>query len=201
MSYMTCNFIPIPKNASTYVESFFNISLGSKSIENFKYGKPLAGKKTIVILRDPLDRWVSGITQHFWARHKMINDLSDSGLLWKYITNQYALDEHTELQSRFLETANTDDLTFFKQGPDLEKSIRDFVKFELNVKEEAWIDKRHLLNYNKSSNAWSKSLIKDYLSAMLRTDADLVEKIKKFYKHDYDLINTVKFYKKSEDTQ
>lgn len=201
MSYETCNFIPIPKNSSTYVESFFDIALGNKRIENFKYGKPLAGKKTVVILRDPLDRWVSGVTQHFWVKHKTITNFSNSDLLWNYITNQISLDEHTELQSRFLETSNTDDLIFFKQDLFLEKSIRNFVKFELNITEDVWIDKRHLIKYNKSSNVYGKSIIKDYLSTMIKNDIDLVDRIKKFYKHDYDLINTVKFYKNLEETQ
>jgi len=197
ISYKDCNFIPIPKNSSTYVESFFDIALGAKTFENFRYGKPLNGKKTIVVLRDPLDRWISGMTEHFCTRHRAINDISNRDLLWSYITNQISLDEHTEIQSRFLESANTDELTFFKQGPDLELSICLFVRNELKINDDAWINKKYLINYNRSS--WTKDTIKNYLSTVIDSDLELVESIKKFYKHDYDLINSVKFYKNLED--
>jgi hypothetical protein len=192
-----CDFIPIPKNSSTYVESFFDIALGEKSYENFKYQNSITPKKTIVVLRDPVDRWVSGVVHHFYLAHRNIYEVIPE-TIWEYVSNQIVLDVHTELQSRFLENLNTDDIIFFRQDVTLKDRLEEFIKFELNVSDDTWNKKKLKINYNSSTSVPYKNKLKRHISGLLSNDTVLLNRIKKMYEPDIGLFNSVNFHKNSK---
>lgn len=191
-----CDFIPIPKNSSTYVESFFDIALGEKSYENFKFQTPITPKKTIVVLRDPIDRWISGIVHYFYLTNQVGYEVIPK-TIWDFVTNQIVFDEHTELQSRFLPNLDTDDIFFFKQDQTLQANIEEFIKVQFNIPETAWIKKKNKIQYNKSLNFFYKNKLKKYVLGLSFNNKVLLNRLKKVYEPDFELFNSVNFYGKS----
>ena len=111
-------YIHIPKNASSFVKGCL-INNGWQHSNTF-----VESEKYIVVLRDPLERWLSGMAQF------QVNS-NQSDLDVHTIFNTITFDDHTETQYYFLKhiqtaptTANT---TFFKFGPNLRNDLNKFM--------------------------------------------------------------------------
>lgn len=171
-------YVPIPKNASSFTTSKL-IDLGWQA-NNFSNNiSTLDQFKFLVILRDPIDRWLSGINQYFLLYHKNISQLSTDTL--DLIAHKIVLDDHTEKQIYFCNQLNLDKTIFFKFGPNLNNSLTDFLsKYYTNA----------IFNFQKEIN--NLTLIQKQLKSKL--DTKLKDRLYSFYWQDYELINKVNFY-------
>lgn len=182
-------YVFIPKNASTYLTHVLRQNLNWQLSYNYLYHKR---KKYIVCLRDPLDRWYSGIAEYFFRFHKeLIAKTPDQDLL-TFIFKKVHLDEHTVPQVDFLSGLNTEDIIFFKFGDSLSDNIKDFLvnnNWCEDINLESFLTTRH---YNQTS---SNDLKKNWIE-ILKTNmtGEKQQHILQFYHRDYELFNSVEFY-------
>jgi hypothetical protein len=194
------DYIPITKNSSSYMETFFDLALGEKSYENFIFDRPITPKKTLVILRDPIERWISGVVHYIYLQRRRpimwLDEYDDikKEYLYKNVDDNILFDKHTELQSNFLQNLDTDDLLFFKQEFSLQKRIKDFLRRNLKIQDSEWNSRKKEINFNRSYSNQFKRKLTDCLSQELINDKKLLDKVKKTYEYDIVLFKTANYY-------
>ena len=182
-------YVLIPKNASTWLREKlpkYNFVLGNYHRDNLleKAYTP------IVVLRNPINRWASGITE-FLLRRAIIP------MSWKQhvtqslinlIVARVALDEHTESQSMYLEEIDTDCSVFFEHNDDLNTNISHYLKTQD-------ITNRLDTSEKKYQSTGVKREVKDYFTNLVANNNQLRDRITNYYQVDTDLIQSVKYYK------
>jgi hypothetical protein len=170
-------YIHIPKNASSFVKG---VLIGSGGF--WHHSETLINSsENIIVLRDPIDRWVSGITQY-------LHNSNQIDMPAELIFDKVTFDDHTDLQ------------TYFLQGADLTKSTFMFVDDNLRANLANWIyDHGYRTNvdiaieYNASSED-DRATTKDYYTKLLDQNPEFVLKLQQHFEEDYKLIGKVKFY-------
>lgn len=190
-------YIPISKNASTWAKNYFSNTLNWKldsdeSIKLFNHNgwcifSTLKFYRKIVILRDPIDRWISGIIQYFYtyvSDNFIINDE-----ILDYFFAKICFDHHTMPQVNFLHNLQIDTIDFFMMNENLEHNLNNYLFSNLP---NEYIEIPNELYKNKTS-IMDKSVY-DKIKELINTNPKYRNKITNFYKLDYQLINSVKFY-------
>ena len=170
-------YIHIPKNASSFIKG---ILIGSGGF--WHHSETLVNSdETLIVLRDPIDRWCSGIAQYLYNSNQV--DMPADLVFEKVI-----FDDHTDLQTYFLQDVDLTSATFMVVNDDLRANINDWI-----------IDRGYRTNvdiaiqYNASRDD-DRLTIKNYYINLLKQRPDLVLKLNKYFEADYELINRVKFY-------
>ena len=101
-------YVNIPKNASSWISLQFNQGINHDA-ENINYYDivDLAQCRFIVILRDPLDRWISGMTQMIYTEPKtdldgVANNMNINTFDWELGMEKIEYDNHTQKQVDFI---------------------------------------------------------------------------------------------------
>ena len=192
VDYENFSYIPIPKNSSSYMTTL--LTLNGWEIYDF-LSSNIQDKKFIVLLRDPVTRWISGISQYFCSYITEPNySASDIIDLWDKTTeslvfDRIIFDDHTEKQTYFISGIPINQCTFFKSSTELDSIIQKFLaenSFNLDV--DFSIDK------NDSRESTDNLAFSIFFKELLLEKPHLVEKIKQTYKEDYNLINSINFY-------
>ena len=165
-------FIHIPKNASSFVKGCLISSNRFTHSNNL-----ITADKYLVTLRDPIERWVSGITQLMSVPNNQHLTLQD-------LVSTVTFDDHTELQTYFLEGIDLDRCSFIRVDRNLRTNIKQ------------WLDENgYQINVNDISNLnEGNQLLKDRFAAMVDGNSQIKLKLVTHYEQDYALINRVKFY-------
>ena len=165
-------FVHIPKNASSFVKGWLLRS------GNFTHSDSLViADHYLITLRDPIERWVSGIAQ-------FMNVESNQQLTLHELVEQVTVDDHTELQTYFLQNVDIDRCTFLKVNQNLRTNIK------LWLSEHGYIHTGpDVPNINEGNQ-----LLKDRFAAMVDGNSQIKLKLVTHYEQDYALINRVKFY-------
>lgn len=179
-------FCTIAKNCST--------SIINQLPEDFVAVKPPLDADVVVILRDPIDRWISGTVEYFtYGPHSFVTTLGNANpskmlmALNSYIKRDtlYAFDFHTGLQSAELKNIKkfTGKIHYYYYHPDVLDDIQqDFNVFKSVSKENTTSADKHRPKFRMTLNSW------------LETNHEkLYPKLKEFYKKDYKLINRSQF--------
>lgn len=181
-------YIPISKNASKITRRYVSTKLGW----SWKYAKGhfnnTEDKKFIVILRNPVDRWISGITEHI-VRFYGFMDVKNID----FFINKKILDEHTEPQTSFLEGLDLSKCVFFKLNASLLENLDDFAKH--NVKGYKDVPK-----VSDITHVDSKKELKNQMKIRIRNllqEKNCTDLIAQFYMKDCELFNNTKYYEKS----
>ena len=95
----------IPKNASSMIRKVLHTM--NWQYELFDEHIIADGFKTIVVLRDPFERWISGITEYLTLYFPNKKDLNDD--LLEFICSHVTFDDHTEKQIYFVNNLNKND--------------------------------------------------------------------------------------------
>jgi hypothetical protein len=191
----------IAKNASTFLSQ--NLLLLNWEIANYKDYKE-SNVKTIVILREPISRWVSGISEYLYIYHyeaiKSIVDplifecfpLLGEKLGLSIILREIIFDDHTERQCSFLENVNINETIWIKFDKDLNKNLSfllDSIGIKNNLLNADRVNSKEKLNYD--------ALLKKKLQELF-THIVSIEKFKVHLEEkmwcDIELYNKVKFY-------
>ena len=170
------SYIHVPKNASSFVKG---ILIGCGGF--WHHSETLVNStENLVMLRDPIDRWCSGITQYLYNSKQ---DLSADEIF-----DKITFDDHTDLQ------------TYFLQGVDLDKTTFMLVNDNLKANLNNWIYNRAYrtnvdiaIEYNASGDD-NRRTTKEYYVKLLEQNPDLVLKLQQHFEADYKLISSVKFY-------
>ena len=165
-------FVHIPKNASSFVKGCL------LSTEKFIHSKSLiTAERYLITLRDPIERWISGITQ-------LMSTPNNQHLTLQDLVNTITFDDHTELQTYFLEGIDLDLCSFLRVDRNLRTNIKQWA-----IDNGYQIDVDSVPNINEGNQ-----LAKDRFAAMVDGNSQIKLKLAEHYANDYALINRVKFY-------
>lgn len=185
-------YIPIPKNSSSYIGQLLQIN--NWEIYNF-LDFDLRDKTCIILLRDPVDRWISGISQYFcsymcgpsYPANDIINDWSN--LTEKLVFDRIIFDDHTEKQVYFIKNVPIEKCLFLHSSNKPELKIKKYLSsygIDLNIEVQ--------VNKNESVGNPEHQKFVIFLRELLKLRPNLLDRIKEVYKEDYELIKQVKFY-------
>lgn len=178
-------YINIPKNASSSIrQQLDSIGWQHSNIDSIR-----EYDEAIVILRDPVERWISGIAQHITTNlcgadlgstHYLAQD---TPLTQRVIFDQLVFDDHTERQTWFLEPFNLNKAVYFY----CDRNLNNNIKHYLNTNLEQDI-------VNQSSDHFDNRTLVEYFKSLVYNNQDYLNRIKDFFQSDYEFINSVKFY-------
>jgi hypothetical protein len=165
-------FVHIPKNASSFVKGCL------LSTEKFTHSNSLiTAERYLIALRDPIERWVSGITQ-------LMSVPDNQHLTLQDLVSTVTFDDHTELQTYFLQDVDIDRCTFLKVNQNLRTNIK------------LWLGEHGYIHTGPDVPDINKGnqMAKDRFAAMVDGNSQIKLKLAEHYANDYELINRVKFY-------
>ena len=166
------NYVHIPKNASSFIKGCLISSL------KFKHSASLIKtNKYLVALRDPIERWVSGMAEY---EHNSKQSNIDH--------QQITFDDHTETQDYFLQDIVINKTDFIMVNHNLSTNLTRWLD-EFGYR----VDVDNMQQYNASLNT-DKQQLKIKYQTIVDNDPDFVLQLKKHYADDYKLINSVRYY-------
>lgn len=162
-------FLWIPKNCSSSFRSFSDFSL---------YTRVQPNDKVVVILRDPLARYISAIPTLIERRNK-ISEIKHTYLDFIGMDKDVIQDEHTTPQDTYLKEINFRNAEFYLYG----KTVLE----EINKKYKLWSANVPYENSTKEST--SRLKVKKHIEKHLSENTQLINKIKSAYQDDYRLLD------------
>lgn len=195
-------YVNIPKNASCWaVHHFMPADPYNYYEQKFDPDHNLC----LVILRDPISRWISGMGQ-FLVGHNPPSKWYIDTCNWDEVTDQMVFDDHTQAQCDFIANIPEKSIVWFKCDSLLKNNFVDFLS-KYNVKidllDEA-DDCDNIFNVTKkvqsrlitqiNYQAPPQQEIVDKINRKLNDNPRYIEKIKEFYKKDFELYNSVPYY-------
>ena len=175
----------IPKNASSFVKGCL-INNGWQYSNTF-----VENKHYIVVLRDPLERWLSGMAEYQTNSNQLDLDVHT-------IFNTITFDDHTETQYYFLKHLQTtpwlSNTTFFKFGPDLRKNLNKFMSEKGFTNGVTGIP-----NINASDSV--KLGIKSNLRKYMDIHPEFESCVREHFAVDYNLYKNVTYYDQKHNQQ
>lgn len=177
-------YVPIPKCASSWTTKFlqavsWSVSKDTDDILSTSY-------TTLVVLRDPIERWISGLAQYLTTYHPKLPLQSREFI--QFIFQRIDFDPHTTPQINFITGLETDNIVFFKFDQNLEKNIKTFIKENTGASYEEPIFR------NDSPHTGYKPFANQKLKMLLESNDDYRNNVIKYYEQDINFYNTVRFY-------
>lgn len=171
-------FINIPKNASSWAKEILS-QLKWKAGDYIH--QDVTSMLGIIFLRDPVERWISGIST--WIlngrTHITFDDLTNGPIL-KLILDKITFDSHTEKQKHFLHSIDTNQCVCFYVDGYLEKKFSNW--YCTNIDNTANIN--YNVNKNKPRSADYYQFFKNHVGSNPNVKQQLIE----YFKEDYELI-------------
>lgn len=187
-------YINIPKNASSFMNSCLAYHGWTTSTVNHWGTDWNKVENLVVVLRDPVDRWLSGISQYvktyilstrleeyldFREFEKNYNLLSER----LFFDQLHLFDDHVWPQYCFFDKILPNaPRTYFYVNKNLEDNIYRFFDFDTSENAD--------LNYNNSADDRELGLLKTFFSNKVSNNEKLLRKIKESYETDYKIINS-----------
>lgn len=181
-------YLNIPKNASTYMTNLLAANGWQHSTAD--YGNI---SSAIVVLRDPVDRWISGFATYAaswllgsgYGSDHFKDDYND--LVERVIFDQLIFDDHTTEQVKYVEQLDRDiPVTYFKLNYELGMNLEHFFDCKLGL--------NNPIPANISEDNYDTRAIAKWMRFKVEQDPSLRAKIIERYKADYDLIRTANYY-------
>jgi len=195
--------VNIPKNASSFLLDW--------TVRN-GWGTYVANQQLlnemIVVLRDPVDRWVSGIAQYINTYILSVHGpngpifpgepitkfdyvMSADDFIKEYNQNTerllfdviFQFDDHVWPQCDFFKNLKSQRQTYFYIDHDFTEKISSYLNID-------FVDN---LDYNSSKSNANMKILQNFFSERLQTRPELKSRIINAYNEDYKLIETVTF--------
>jgi len=176
-------YINIPKNASSWTKP----NLMDYGWEFYNYRTDGLDKHSLIVLRDPVERWVSGIAEFLTLYHPKFT-ASDSELV-DLIFDRIAFDDHTERQVYFLHGININNSTFFWCDENYRKNFSTFIHENYGPNRYNNYAYQHV-----SENSPERKRFKEIFNSALTQNSKYLEQLQNHFRLDYQLIEQVKFY-------
>ena len=183
-------YVQIPKNASCWVKHHF---MPADAYNYYTNGFDNNEHLALVVLRDPVERWISGIAQHLGGWTPGTNLYIDN-LDWEALMTRVVLDNHTQPQGAFIANLPHDNIVWFKCDNNLPTDFISFMKTyntDINLLDEK-DDATNIFNVTKKAPA--QQTVVDKIISKLNENPKYLDRIKEFYQDDYKLYNTVPYY-------
>ena len=169
-------YIHIPKNASSFIKG---VLIGSGGF--WHHSETLINSnENLIMLRDPIDRWCSGITQYL---HNSKQDLSAVEIF-----DKITFDDHTDLQTYFLQGVDLDHATFMFVDENLRANLANWI-YDHGYRTNVDI----AIEYNANGED-DRATTKNHYAELLDQNPEFVLKLQQHFEEDYKLIGKVKFY-------
>ena len=183
-------YVNIPKNASSWTKP--NLLDWKWEMYNYHIDLQLKKKKAIIVLRDPLERWVSGVAEYLYLHHYDLNTWELNHHMINLIFDRLVFDDHTERQINFLHGLDRDNCIFFKCDDQYRKNFSDFLN-ENNMPNEYYkYDLQHV-----SANSPIRNEFKNLFHQQIEKHSKYREAVEWYFKKDYDLYFNVEYYGQS----
>lgn len=182
-------YLNIPKNASTYLS---NILLSNGWQHHILGDSKHLVKQCVVVLRDPVERWISGFATYAsswllgfgYGSDHFVEDYND--LTERIIFDNLVFDDHTTPQSKFVDQLPTlMHTTYFELNRNTIKNISGYLNSNLNISS---------VDANVSEDHYDQQQITKFIRNRLTNRPDLIERINEQYASDFNLIDSVQFY-------
>lgn len=177
-------FIPIPKNASSWTYYYFR-HYGWKYFQ-CENDSEIENKHKIIILRNPFERYFSGLAQEIFIQ-KLNFNLDNPNDLDKIFSRLY-FGLHTRHQSYFVGQLKKDQCYFFNLDNNFKNNIFEFTKNTLNL--EPYIE----LSENSGTSIMDYS-IKDKIEKIVKGNKNYYRAVENFLSDDLNLYYSTSFYK------
>ena len=209
-------YINIPKNASSwtkhhmpgvlfnYLTKTFYTDPGLPFNQIPRWPAGLADIKYLVILRDPINRWITGLAQylHGWAPD---HPLHVNNVDWSMVFDKVVFDSHTQPQCEFVQGINHDATIWLRCDQNLAQNFAQVIgQFTGNLPTITTQDQDPDNVFNVTAKikptvgeVFTTELqqnIVDKISNVLKQNPNYLKRLQKFYKDDIELFDSVKFY-------
>jgi hypothetical protein len=179
-------YVYIPKNASSWTKP----NLKSWGWEFYNYHTDnLYHKHALVVLRDPVERWLSGIAEYLYLKHRNLDIAHISNSFLNLVFDRVAFDDHTERQILFLQNLNFSNCTFFRCDHDYRKNFSAFLNDQSMPNEYSTCEFQHV-----TENDPIRSNFKHFFHNIVENNSKYLERLKRYFANDYKLIESTKFY-------
>lgn len=195
-------YVNIPKNASCWAVHHF---MPADPYNYYDQGVDPNHHVCLVILRDPVSRWISGMGQ-FLVGHRPNSPWYIDTTNWDRVLDRMVFDDHTQAQSDFIANIPQDRIVWFRCDSMLPTNFVDFLS-SYNIKIDLLPESNDCDNiFNITKKVPSKLIEKNNFQAppqqevvdkivkKLEQNPQYVERIKQFYQDDFNLYNTVPYY-------
>lgn len=185
-----CIWINIPKNASSFIQTILTENGWVEPDPSIRAELLESDIRKFCILRNPLERWVSGFAECFMDLPE-ICDLLNNPIFIKVIERNPVFDNHTELQSSFVK--NTTNLEYIL----LESNV-DAGNFFRTI--EKWITKNNgtadCKFWRNKVNPYDNDNDKHYVywnaRKLMQENKSFQDSLNKFYISDFHLLDKAK---------
>jgi len=179
-------YVNIPKNASSWTKP----NLLDWGWEFYNYHTDnLYNKHALVVLRDPIDRWLSGIAEYMYLHHRELDTAHLSNSFFNLVFDRIAFDDHTEQQVLFLESLNVTNCTFFYFGPQYRELFSTFLNANGMPNRYHNYEYQHVTEHDSDRRKF-----KQIFKKILNNNPKYIRNLEWHFTKDYKLINSVKFY-------
>ena len=180
----------IPKNSSSYIRT----CLLKEQWHELVYADHILNRHypaaQLAVIRDPVDRWASGITQFLFDTFKSFTPIANQWeAIVKIIMAQPNQDAHTTPQANFFYNYNLDGIDFAYL--DTQKNINQQVIKWGNLVGQTFkfLDRADPSNQSKKDP--TKESILDFLQQNLNNNNNFKQRIVDYYTVDYELIEWI----------
>lgn len=198
-------WVNIPKNCSSFIQKVLDdngwIIVNHDLVDSILSSSSI---EKIVVLRDPLQRWISGFAEscgipsvpNLKLDLDKLDELLENNTFWTLICNNLVMCDHTEYQHRFI--ANGKNVKYIKlQEKDKTNNINDpnrfYKDFSKYIKYTGGTS--NFLHWNTIinpvDNDQNKSRIYNKIISMMEQDPSIPFEIKDFHQDDYELFNNL----------
>lgn len=200
-------YLNISKNNSSFVKKVLSdLDWQFASLEDYTYAS--VPPQVITILRDPVDRWISGVVEYLFLYHIDVIDRSGffnpafgyqammgqtlaMDLLFKNVT----FDDHTERQCMFLQSVDLNRVIWFHAQNNFNLYFENFLR---DIGYDCDLNKYDIINQDVDQENFSfhnkrrqmKKLFRSYLESV----PDIKSEITRHFGCDYHLMESVKYY-------
>ena len=179
-------YINIPKNASSWTKP----NLKDWAWESYNYHTDnLYHKHAMVVLRDPVDRWISGIAEYMYLYHQNMDTVHLSKPFFDLVFDKIAFDDHTESQVLFLQDINLVNCTFFNCDKNFKIHFSDFLNKHGMTNSYDRYEDQHV-----TKNSPERLRFQKLFKQQLDTNSKYKQQVEWYFEKDYKLINSIKFY-------
>lgn len=178
-------YVHIPKNASSWTKP----NLQDWGWEFYNYHTDKLNKPALIVLRDPVDRWLSGIAEYFTLYHPLMSSGHFTQSVFDLVFDRVTFDDHTEKQVKFIQGLDTDQCTFMMCDKNYRTNFSTFIKEHLGTNKYDNYEYQHV-----SENSPERRQFKMLFNEAIADRPKYLQRIKDHFDEDYRLIEQVKFY-------
>jgi len=179
-------YVHIPKNASSWTKP----NLLDWGWEFYNYHTDnLYHKHALVVLRDPVDRWLSGIAEYMYLRHRDLDTEHISNVFMNLVFDRIAFDDHTEQQILFLQNLDLNRCTFLWCDENYRQNFSHYLESNNMPNKYYNYEYQHV-----TKDEPIRSKFKKIFKHALENNSKYKQQLEWYFAKDYKLINSVKFY-------